>query len=142
MGGNTAPEIQTSSNGLRIVDNLKHEYKPDGVWDMEILVDRPESAAKRRRKKTKADLPKSVADRTGRLTPVPLETAAAQLARAQSCLRTANSEAIRSLDCEFTGGAIEIRGTVPSYYQKQIAQELIRLHLPAIRIINRVQVSS
>lgn len=60
------------------------------------------------------------------------------LAVAVVCLKRANSQFIRSLRCELVGETLEIRGSVPTYYQKQIAQELLRRELPDVRIKNCV----
>lgn len=46
--------------------------------------------------------------------------------RAQNCLRASTYWAIRHLACEHHEGMLVIRGQVSSYYQKQLAQELVR----------------
>jgi len=48
------------------------------------------------------------------------------LALVRRCFESSAYCRIRMLDCELNHGAIVIRGTVPSYYLKQVAQELVR----------------
>jgi hypothetical protein len=58
----------------------------------------------------------------------------------RSCLESSNYVSIRKLDCQLEDDLLVIRGTVPSYYLKQLAQELVRrLGLPQ-RIVNLARV--
>jgi osmotically-inducible protein OsmY len=41
-------------------------------------------------------------------------------------LRTTGHPALRSLDIEISGGVVILWGRVPSYYQKQLAQETVQ----------------
>jgi hypothetical protein len=48
---------------------------------------------------------------------------------------------VRALECDFEDDVLILRGTVPSYYLKQVAQELTRQHMDSdVRIDNRVHV--
>ena len=60
----------------------------------------------------------------------------------RSCLKLSNYAPIRGLNCEMVNGTVVLHGTVPSYYLKQMAQELVcglRLSQP---IFNAVKVST
>ncbi len=112
---------------------------------MEMLIGHPLA----RREKWKKPQPKaSRPEARGRSAPVVFapESAASPvpspdvLVKARACLTRASSRFIRSLTCELVGETLEITGTVPTYYQKQIAQELIRGALPTARIKNCVRV--
>jgi len=111
---------------------------------MEMLLDRHRSSeldGEQRSKPRRFD----AGHRLMRILPLPAPAAnpdpqADLLHAAHASLQTAPSQAIRSLRCVLVDGALEIGGKVPTYYQKQIAQELIRRQLPTIQVNNRVQV--
>lgn len=48
--------------------------------------------------------------------------------------------ALRDVDCELSGKKMIMRGTVSSYYWKQVAQESLRSYCVGLEIINSVQV--
>jgi osmotically-inducible protein OsmY len=51
-------------------------------------------------------------------------------------------QTLRSVECSFGDGRIMLRGEVPSYYHKQLAQECVR-HAPHVnQIINHIEVVS
>jgi hypothetical protein len=47
-------------------------------------------------------------------------------AEAQSRLRNSGYYALRVVSCDFHEGVLTLRGQVPSFYLKQVAQELVR----------------
>jgi hypothetical protein len=58
-------------------------------------------------------------------SPVARATAAAVLVeRARACLR-ADSHRLENVSCDFHCGALRLRGEVPTYYLKQVAQSLL-----------------
>jgi osmotically-inducible protein OsmY len=59
---------------------------------------------------------------------------------AQRRLRRSPYHAIRAITCEFHEGVLTLRGRVPSYYLKQVVQELIRTVDRVSEINNRVGV--
>jgi osmotically-inducible protein OsmY len=59
---------------------------------------------------------------------------------AQGRLRSSSYHAIREITCEFHEGVLTLRGRVPSYYLKQVVQELIRTVDRVSEINNRVGV--
>lgn len=63
----------------------------------------------------------------------------AQLKRA---MRTAGYPALRRLDISFGDRQILLRGTVPSYFMKQIAQEIALRAAPAEEVRNEIEVDA
>ena len=61
---------------------------------------------------------------------------------AQLRLAKTGYQTLRSVECSFRDGRIVLRGEVPSYYHKQLAQESIRNapHIP--QIVNQIEVVS
>jgi osmotically-inducible protein OsmY len=57
-------------------------------------------------------------------------------AQAQALLRASNYLAIRHVSCEFHEGVLTLRGSVPSYYLKQVAQSVVISRLKGVAIIN------
>jgi len=47
---------------------------------------------------------------------------------------------LRSVDCAFHDGRITLRGEVPSYYHKQLAQESVRNAPHITQIVNHIEV--
>jgi hypothetical protein len=45
--------------------------------------------------------------------------------RARSHLQTSSHFSLRGVVCDYRGGALRLRGHVPSYYLKQVAQSLL-----------------
>ena len=60
--------------------------------------------------------------------------------QAQSALATSPISALRRLHVEKNGTAIVLSGRVRSYYQKQLAQELVRAVASECELINSVHV--
>jgi osmotically-inducible protein OsmY len=61
-------------------------------------------------------------------------------AEAHSRLRNSGYHALRLVSCDFHEGVLTLRGQVPSFYLKQVAQELIRRLDGAEEINNRLEV--
>jgi osmotically-inducible protein OsmY len=55
-------------------------------------------------------------------------------------LRNTGHAALRDLDIEITGGVVVLWGRVPSYYQKQLAQEAVQQVHGAGRVANGLEV--
>ena len=60
---------------------------------------------------------------------------------AQASLAQSPHAAIRKISCEFGDGVLVLRGRVPSYYHKQLAQETIAHVEGVARIINEIDVT-
>ena len=61
--------------------------------------------------------------------------------KARQLLGESNYLALRRLNCEFHNGHLVLRGRVPTFYLKQVAQTLMR-QLPQVRQIeNRLDVA-
>lgn len=48
---------------------------------------------------------------------------------------------LRQVECSFDDGTMTLRGRVPSYYYKQLAQEAVRRVEHVRRLVNRIEVS-
>ncbi len=59
---------------------------------------------------------------------------------AQAALQSSRYYALRQLEVQETIGGLVISGQVPSYYQKQQAQEVVRLVVSDAVLINRIEV--
>jgi hypothetical protein len=59
-------------------------------------------------------------------------------------LRLANTgyRTLRRVECSFRDGRIVLRGEVPSYYHKQLAQESVRNAPHIAQIVNQINVVS
>lgn len=62
---------------------------------------------------------------------------AAKLALEKSAYRS-----LQGVDCEYNGDQLILRGTVPSFYMKQVAQSLLKPILSIQRVDNRLLVAS
>ena len=51
-------------------------------------------------------------------------------------------QTLRSVKCSFRDGRIVLRGEVPSYYHKQLAQESVRNAPHVTQIVNHIEVVS
>jgi hypothetical protein len=73
--------------------------------------------------------------------PNPFEALFEEIAdTARAVLRQSAYAELREIACDFCGGTLTLRGRVPSYYLKQLAQEAV-VDLPGvIEIDNHVQV--
>ena len=56
-------------------------------------------------------------------------------------LRSAGHWALRSIECEYSEGEVVLRGRVPTYYMKQVAQSVL-LADPAVEtVVNLIEVA-
>ena len=63
-------------------------------------------------------------------------------AEAESRLRQSSYREVRCVTCEFHEGVLTLRGRVPTFYLKQVAQSLVLRMEGAEEINNRVEVES
>lgn len=68
------------------------------------------------------------------------DATAATTAAIQQRLRASSYHALHDVQCEITGGALILRGCVPSFYVKQLAQEVVRKMDGAGVIVNELEV--
>ena len=59
---------------------------------------------------------------------------------AQRRLEQCGYDALKNIACRFHGGAMTLRGTVPMYYHKQLAQEAVRDLKHVDVIVNDIKV--
>ena len=60
---------------------------------------------------------------------------------AERALRSGPYPALKKLSCDYRGGVLVLRGCLPSYYLKQIAQEVVSHQVTGLsRLENRIQV--
>ena len=78
----------------------------------------------------------TAARQTDRIHPQSVERAA------QQRLAKTGYHTLRSVECSFRDGRIVLRGEVPSYYHKQLAQESIRNAPHITQIVNQIEVVS
>jgi osmotically-inducible protein OsmY len=50
--------------------------------------------------------------------------------------------ALRTVSCEFDRGVLRLRGHLPSFYQKQLAQEAVARLSGVTRVVNEVSVAA
>ena len=62
--------------------------------------------------------------------------------RAESQLRRNRHLARKNISCEFDGDVLILRGCLPSYYLKQLAQEAVAALPEGKRIVNQIAVVS
>ena len=61
--------------------------------------------------------------------------------RAQERLRQSPHHGVRSVSCEFDRGVLRLRGSLSSFYHKQLAQEAVA-HMSGVReVVNEVVVA-
>jgi hypothetical protein len=60
--------------------------------------------------------------------------------RAQAALQSSRYYSLRQLEVQETADGLVISGQVPSFYQKQQAQEIVRLIEPDVVLTNRIEV--
>ena len=59
---------------------------------------------------------------------------------ARKCLHQSPHALLRKITCEFSDGVLVLRGQVPSFYHKQLAQEAI-VHVKGVsRVVNEIEV--
>ena len=60
---------------------------------------------------------------------------------AERALRSGPYPALKKLSCDYRGGVLVLRGCLPSYYLKQVAQEVVAHQVPGVsRLDNQIQV--
>ena len=58
----------------------------------------------------------------------------------RECLQTASYAPVRDVACDYNDGVLVLHGQVPTFFQKQLAQEAV-LHLEGIaKVVNEVEV--
>jgi len=73
-------------------------------------------------------------------TPSPDPQASLQ-AVVERALRSGPYPALKKLSCDYRGGVLVLRGCLPSYYLKQIAQEVVAHQVKGVgRLDNQIQV--
>jgi osmotically-inducible protein OsmY len=61
---------------------------------------------------------------------------------AERCLRSNPYQALKNVSCDYRDGVLLLRGCLPSYYLKQVAQEAVASLEGVHRIDNQIQVVS
>jgi hypothetical protein len=61
---------------------------------------------------------------------------------AESCLRSNPYLALKNVTCDYREGVLTLRGCLPSYYLKQIAQTAVARVAGGVRIVNEIEVVS
>jgi osmotically-inducible protein OsmY len=61
---------------------------------------------------------------------------------ARQRLATTGYRTLRAVECSFRDGRMTLRGEVPSYYHKQLAQETMRDAPHVTQIVNQIEVLS
>ena len=61
---------------------------------------------------------------------------------ARQRLATAGYRTLRAIECSYRDGRMILRGEVPSYYHKQLAQESVRDFPHVTQIVNDIEVLS
>ncbi len=59
---------------------------------------------------------------------------------AQQCLEKSPYMTVRSVSCAYEGGRLFLRGRLPSFYQKQLAQEAVAGLEGIAEIVNQTEV--
>ena len=59
---------------------------------------------------------------------------------AQQCLKKSPYMTVRNLSCAYEGGILFLRGRLPSFYQKQLAQEAVAELEGIAEIVNQAEV--
>jgi hypothetical protein len=60
---------------------------------------------------------------------------------AERGLRSSRYSALRHVSCDYQGGVLVLRGCLPSYYLKQLAQEVVAQLVQGVgRLDNQIQV--
>src|SRR5262249_8271027 len=73
-------------------------------------------------------------------TPTLVPPASIQAA-AERGLRSSRYSALKHVSCDYRGGVLVLRGCLPTYYLKQIAQEVVAHQLEGVeRLENQIQV--
>jgi osmotically-inducible protein OsmY len=60
---------------------------------------------------------------------------------AEECLQKSPYRTVRSVSCQYEGGALVLRGRLPSFYHKQLAQEAVLDVQGVTRVVNETEVT-
>jgi len=61
-------------------------------------------------------------------------------ARAKAVLGRSRIFDLRALEVGQIDGCVVLRGSVDSFYHKQLAQELVKMHMGGVEVINEIDV--
>lgn len=61
---------------------------------------------------------------------------------AKRCLEARGYGVLRHIVCRFRRGTMTLKGTVPKYYHKQVAQEAVRRLANVETVVNEIRVSA
>jgi osmotically-inducible protein OsmY len=61
---------------------------------------------------------------------------------AKACLERSPYMAVRAVSCQYDGGVLFLRGRLPSFYHKQLAQEAIADLEGVAQVVNETEVRS
>jgi osmotically-inducible protein OsmY len=61
---------------------------------------------------------------------------------AEGCLRRNPYLALKHVSCDYRGGVLVLRGYLPSYYLKQVAQEAVASLEGVVAVDNQIQVAT
>lgn len=64
------------------------------------------------------------------------------LEAARACLRKSSSTVVRAVSCDYDRGALVLRGRVPSFYCKQLAQETVARVAGDTQVTNVIEVEA
>ena len=60
---------------------------------------------------------------------------------AEECLQKSPYTTVRSVSCRYEGGELVLRGRLPSFYHKQLAQEAVADVQGVARVVNETEVA-
>jgi hypothetical protein len=70
-----------------------------------------------------------------------LDPQAVPQAVAEQGLRSSRYSALKHVSCDYRGGVLVLRGRLPTYYLKQMAQEVVARQVKGVgRLENRIEV--
>lgn len=61
---------------------------------------------------------------------------------AEHCLRSATHPALKNVTCDYANGVLVLRGRIPTYYLKQLAQAAVAQLEAVERMDNQIEVIS
>jgi len=62
------------------------------------------------------------------------------LGKARECLKMAPYPRVRNVSCEYRDGALVLRGQLPTFFQKQLAQEAVSRLDGVTQVVNQIEV--
>ena len=68
------------------------------------------------------------------------DSQAKQQELAERCLRSNSYLALSNVSCDCSNGVVVLRGCLPTYYLKQVAQEVVAHLEGVVRIDNQIEV--